>query len=476
MKKFWLFILVYSMFAGLFIFNTSKVVNGERYFFLADDAMISMQYAKNFVAGNGLVWSVGERVQGFTNPLWTMYMTIPHFLNIPHSKCSLFIQLTAYLFMIGTLFLIWKMSENIVVLVFVGFFLPLNHWFYSGLEVSILTFLCTLVSYLTAKKKYPYLIFLLCGLMIWIRIDMTLFFMLIILQFRDERVSETAVCLLVFFVCSLLVWSKLNYGDWLPNTYYLKMYHYPLWMRLCRGVATVGLNFFTMNWIVFGLAFMSVKTNRTEKLILSFFVLEVLYSVYIGGDVWEAQGGTNRFITLAIPLVFMMLVQIIDKTIWHLNIYSTPVKIAIFCLIFINLNMLMSKPQSLGKYFLPTVETLDSENTLKIALKLKPMPHNLVIATQGAGVLPYFSEQPHYIDLHGKCDKVIAHGEITGVHSLWDVFTTAPGHIKYNQAYSIIQLQPDIIVHPINDGMIDWYLKKNYEELYKDTWIKKGIK
>ncbi len=38
----------------------------------SDDAFISFQYAKNLVAGHGLVYNIGERVEGYTNFLWTM--------------------------------------------------------------------------------------------------------------------------------------------------------------------------------------------------------------------------------------------------------------------------------------------------------------------------------------------------------------------------------------------------------------------
>ncbi len=39
--------------------------------FVQDDAFISFRYAANWVAGHGLVWNVGERVEGYTNFLWT---------------------------------------------------------------------------------------------------------------------------------------------------------------------------------------------------------------------------------------------------------------------------------------------------------------------------------------------------------------------------------------------------------------------
>ena len=42
--------------------------------FVQDDAFISFRYAKNLSDGLGLVWNVGERVEGYTNFLWTLMM------------------------------------------------------------------------------------------------------------------------------------------------------------------------------------------------------------------------------------------------------------------------------------------------------------------------------------------------------------------------------------------------------------------
>lgn len=37
--------------------------------FMADDAFISLRYAERLAAGNGLTWTDGERVEGYTNLL-----------------------------------------------------------------------------------------------------------------------------------------------------------------------------------------------------------------------------------------------------------------------------------------------------------------------------------------------------------------------------------------------------------------------
>lgn len=82
---------------------SSLVEDGERYFLLFDDAMISLAYARTWVSGEGLVWFPGaEWVQGFTNPLWTAAMALPHVVGLPARLASLPVQLAGLGLVIAT--------------------------------------------------------------------------------------------------------------------------------------------------------------------------------------------------------------------------------------------------------------------------------------------------------------------------------------------------------------------------------------
>jgi len=50
--------------------------------FIQDDAFISYRYVKNFVAGRGLVFNAGERVEGYTNFLWIILLSLFTVLGI----------------------------------------------------------------------------------------------------------------------------------------------------------------------------------------------------------------------------------------------------------------------------------------------------------------------------------------------------------------------------------------------------------
>jgi len=64
-----------------------------------------------------------------------------------------------------------------------------------------------------------------------------------------------------------------------------------------------------------------------------------------------------------------------------------------------------------------------------------------VIAVHAAGQIPYFSERTA-LDLLGKSDAFIAKGPPST--------DFAPGHNKWNYAYSILELKPDVIADNFN--------------------------
>jgi hypothetical protein len=52
-------------------------------YWMCDDAFISFRYADNLVRGHGLVFNLGERVEGFTNLAWTLWAALGLSLGVP---------------------------------------------------------------------------------------------------------------------------------------------------------------------------------------------------------------------------------------------------------------------------------------------------------------------------------------------------------------------------------------------------------
>src|SRR4051794_30815223 len=101
----------FAVYAAAWIWRTSGVVHGERFFLLADDPMISMRYARNVAAGFGAVWNRGgPRVEGFSNPLWVAVMAAVHLLPLPTSKIPLVIELLAVALLTWNLFAVRRLT------------------------------------------------------------------------------------------------------------------------------------------------------------------------------------------------------------------------------------------------------------------------------------------------------------------------------------------------------------------------------
>jgi hypothetical protein len=89
-RDFELLLFAYSVYAIGLVWRTSVAIDGHRYFCLLDDSMISMRYAANLAHGHGLVWNPGAPpVEGYTNPLWLLYMALLHMFPLSASAISL---------------------------------------------------------------------------------------------------------------------------------------------------------------------------------------------------------------------------------------------------------------------------------------------------------------------------------------------------------------------------------------------------
>ncbi|MBN1290593.1 MAG: hypothetical protein JXB48_02055, partial [Candidatus Latescibacteria bacterium] len=329
------FLLIFAIYSGIFIYKTSFVIEGERYFSLFDDAMVSMRYARNLAEGNGLVMNPGERVEGITNPLWTFWMAAAHFLPVPLSKISLIIQITAAVCLLLNLVFVRKIAlflsgnnpnVSLAAVILTAFNLPLVNWSLQGMEVSVLTLLISCIVWLLVRPdrqdKIPLEVYILLGIGTLIRIDMAVpflvvWFLLLVSNTGDLRRKHILYGGIVFavFLGGQTVLRLLYYGDIFPNTYYLKMTGYPFILRLGRGFI-VWLKFvWRMNPIFFIVPVLTVIYTRARDIVIPAVIIafQMLYSIYVGGDAWDDWGGSNRYIAIVMPQFFILLALGLSK-------------------------------------------------------------------------------------------------------------------------------------------------------------------
>lgn len=471
-----LIILFFIIYSSLFIFNSSIIIEGERYFVLFDDAMVSMKYAENFAQGNGLIWNKNcNKVEGITNLLWTLLMAGFHLLPIAKSKISLLVQIFGALFLLFNLFYIRKIakliSDNSVIVylssVFLtAFYFPLNHWGLMGMEVSLLALLINIAVYKSLicfkEKTFSISFFIILGICTLIRLDMTALYLGILIfhtaadnNHRTSKIISGCV-ILFFFITIQSVFRLYYYHDILPNTYYLKISKIPFMLRIAKGMITIILLVWKMNWVLILIGAICIIFKKSKDILFLYFFIfiQVAYSIYTGGDAWDWWGGANRFVSIIMPLFFILFCFSLSKIIFFLkenNSFSKEfhtnhfimayILIIIFSLI--NFNSIQGLKSSKEWLMLkPTYFIEENENNLRVALTIKQITNREAsVAVAWAGAIPYFSERKA-IDLLGKNDKYIASlpmKEIAGITN----FT--PGHVKYDYSYSIGKLKPDVV-------------------------------
>ena len=502
----WTFAVVvglYMLYAAGFIYKTSTVINGTRYFTLFDDAMISMRYAKNIAAGAGPVWNVGgDHVEGFTNPLWTAYMAFWHLFNIPAPDISLAIQISGAALMVGTLFVVRRIVRHlsksewtaIGAVVLTAFSLHLNTWSLQGTEVSILALIISLSVWYTlvalTTHQFSILPYVILGIGTLVRIDVVVpLIALIVFGFFNDRSYRwrhviVGLMVLAAFMIPQTAFRLWYYGDWLPNTYYLKMTGYPVLYRVLNGLHYAATYLGHVGILVVLVFFF--RRDKGIRLLAWMFVVQMLYSIYVGADAWDAWSyGANRYVSIALPMLFILvaigfreLLAVAAIGFRHLQGIqpSKPARIVASLVLvgmaFFSMNALYG-PDAIGEVVLlnSNLNVGDNANMIRRALIVDSLTTPAArIAVVWAGITPYFSNRPS-VDLLGKSDRQIAHmtarNQIAENNPYLELGLYYPGHMKWDYTYSIGKLRPDVVV---DLWKVPWeadpYLKNDYVDVH----------
>lgn len=496
-------LLAYIVYAGAFIYLCCVDVDGTRYFILFDDAMISMRYAKNLAHGQGLVWNTGEAIEGFTNPLWTLYMALVHLFPIAQSKICLVIQISGVLIQVGSIYTVKKIAEGIngfghlfslFPAFLTAFYLPLNSWSLQGMEVGILTLLMLLVALnvqkILATNKTSFAVYILLFLAILIRMDavvpclITIFFLVAISKTNRKLEIIGGISALLFSLAPLELFRILYYHDPLPNTYYLKLSGYPLLPRIAQGAFNFWNFLLKSNPWFFAIAilgiFMSPGSTKhsytpdpqgssgppVEELagingspvknflfyLSSIVCGQIAYSIYVGGDAWEGWG--SRYITQAMPLFFILfangILSLSNLKIPNSRLASMPRLVSI---IIATISVFSFNNVPGVKYLFLQDHPIAydfNKNRLSLGIALNQiLTAKAKVATTLSGILPYYIDS-HCIDMLGKCDNVIAKEQMHNLEKIapeeksWRWFY--PGHMKWDYKRSVGELAPDVVV------------------------------
>ncbi len=472
-----LLVMGYIYYCYRYIAATSFLPEGKPYYILFDDAMISMRYAYNLAHGLGPVWNAGERVEGFTNPLWVGIMTLVHLLPIGLNQTGLYIQILGASFLTLNLFFVKKIIEHftddlfamLAAVALTAFYAPLNSFGLLGMEVSLLALMISAVIWLVLKSelKFNVWVYVLLAISTLVRFDMAVPYVVILatlffVQKENRKQHLTwGVGLLVLFLGGQTLARYLYYGELLPNTYYLKVEGWNTTLKTLRGLYALVQFIYYSNWALFFIPFCLFIFRRDWKVTLLTLVVagQMAYSVYVGGDAWENHGGANRYIVIAMPLFFIAfswsVMELLRKAAnsftakQAVEIGWRAVYVALFVFSILNFNALLGDWKAIERWRLTRTPDYipGNEKNLKTALALEKITTpGASIAVIGAGTIPYLLPDRYAIDILGKADPYIAHQNVRTSMGIPDIPNMRPGHMKWDYAYTFGELQPDVVV------------------------------
>ena len=429
------------------LFANSLVVDGTRYFWLDDDQMISMRYARNLADGHGLVWNPGERVEGYTNFLWVVVTAGVHLLPLDDAHTSLVVRLLNLVLFGGALLLAERVLRRFrpaAGIALPALLLPLvlcydmQFWAFHGFETTLLTviFLWVVDRILedsAAGTSRPST-YLLLGLIPLIRSDAHhLWMVAAILAFvtageRGRTLGRLGIAALP--ALAHLLFRRAYYGEWLPNTYYLKVAGQGLGRRLELGLDYLAY-FATFYWMALLLALFGALITRDPRRRWLFLGLlaSLAYVAWVGGDMYPG----SRFLAPYVPVLLILALAAIGD----LTKNNRATELALSSALALASVMFTAFLAIYGSgYSVLEAKNGGPDQSLVAALAIRENSGpDARVAVHAAGVLPYFSRR-YCIDLLGKTDPVIAR---------LPAREYAVGHNKYDPEHSLGDLRADMV-------------------------------
>jgi len=283
--------------------------------FTVDDAYISFRYAQNLVDGHGLVYNIGERVEGYTNFLWTLLVAGGLELGVdPHVTSKWLGALAA----MGTLVLVYKLSSRIrplgrvpcVATWMLATSPTFDYWAVFGLETSLFSFLVTLGTWMMLEEHskgrgipWSGLVFALAGLT---RPEAPMYIGIAMLLLGRRFFDRQNIVRGILFAAPLavhLLWRHDYYGAWLPSTLAAKTGDLKSQFRNGKGyvLAWIGVCGPMLFLSMYAAAVAIVRRHRELATMAVLTVAIGCYVVLVGGD-WMSY---YRFMAPAEPFAFV---------------------------------------------------------------------------------------------------------------------------------------------------------------------------
>ncbi len=323
----WIGLILLVIVLGMFHAWSVRYVN--------DDAFISFRYAKNLVEGKGLVYNAGEKVEGYTNFLWTVLIASGMLLHVDPVVFSMALGIACY----GLVLLLYALAGGAfrpsyaalpLTVIALSVHRDFDVYATSGLETSMYTlFVSAAFLALLYRSTFRWRVIagvLLCLAMLT-RPDAVIFFVSALVYlglFQEKGVRQCLAFSLPVLVVFLpyWCWRWAYFGMFFPNSFYAKSVDLPyytqglryLWMYVKTYYIVLSLIPLAVIVAVRAGEFTSKRkisawffTPASKPILLSaLFVLSyTAFVVRVGGDFMFA-----RFFIPITPMIFFLLEEL----------------------------------------------------------------------------------------------------------------------------------------------------------------------
>jgi arabinofuranosyltransferase len=432
--------------------------------FIADDALISLRYSQRLLAGQGLTWNPGERVEGYSNLLWVLgcaalgltgldLVTVARVLGFAGTAAAISAVVYAHRPKDFK-----KTLPILLALMFLPLSAPIAVWTIGGMEQPMVAGLLAWAVVLcyrpleesNERARSLLLPGFVLALLCLTRLDGALFTMtavVIILVVgrakRDTwRKAFTLAALPILFTLLQIAFRRTYYGEWVPNTAlvkftpslkhaldgwnYIRAGAFPVLPLMIVAAASVVVSF-------------SKKFKRERMVLLGALLLGwSAYVILIGGDIFPAW---RHFVPLLVLLVLMAAIgaEWIATHARRRYFFATSVVLVLLLGLFVFL-------QARDSENLRAISERWEWDGRAVGVLLKQAFGNqqALMAVDPAGCLPYWSELPA-IDMLGLNDYYLPRHPPPGVGQ------GAIGHELGDGQY-VLNRQPDLVIFLLPTG------------------------
>ncbi|MBS2015435.1 MAG: hypothetical protein JST00_21280 [Deltaproteobacteria bacterium] len=418
----------------------SRLIDGVRYFWLDDDMMISMTYARNLAEGHGLVWSAGyERVEGYSNFLWTMVMAAVHLFRPPTHLAAIPIRVISYTLTVGMFALAIRLLRvfvprgivpPVVMLTCMVLCPDIVLWSAWGFENALLGFLLLLFLVKLFERGDTLLAYLALSLVPITRADGIYLFLanavVALVLSKDHRRTILWLAIALAPFAAHMAFRRSYYGEWLPNTYFLKVYG--LTDKHARGFE-YAKNFTQVYGVVIAVSVAAgVAIARRDRRGIAIAILvgaNLAYVVMVGSDMFLGF----RFFSHLVPVMFAFAGAGVDQL--GRGLVG---RVGIAAVLFVVSVPPLPRPFA---RLLVLDTNGDQQKQIQVAAMInKNARPESSMAVLCAGLVPYMTRRPA-LDMLGKSDKHIAR--------LMPFPGSMSGHGKVDADYMVAR-RPDLIV------------------------------